>query len=295
MPMFDRYMCGYFGAERGAYSVVTDREATGDKSVTVDSDEKAVLEGRYPLSGFTRRGGAAPDGKPEDWTMVVHAPSGHTSTNQIVVVYPKRQGNELRLYFSRSSQFYPTATDIWFIFSRRGEACPHVGFMSTADWNNLFSTAMSASALNFRAGVNIDDEDDFYQNQIGAVAASIPVSRTGMTYPRDPRLGLSAARAAHYCCEIDNSHRTFISAATGNPFVEGHHLIPISSQNEFVNGLDVADNIVALCPVCHRTLHHGQPTAKAVLLRHLFEARHERLALRGLEISFTDILRIYGA
>ncbi|WP_158138911.1 hypothetical protein [Vibrio metschnikovii] len=46
-----------FNATQGAGSEVTIREATGDKSVTIDQSEKAVLFQIYPSTTFTRAGG----------------------------------------------------------------------------------------------------------------------------------------------------------------------------------------------------------------------------------------------
>jgi 5-methylcytosine-specific restriction protein A len=292
MSEFNHPMCRFFGAEKGAYSPVTEREATGDKSVTTDTDEKGVLFDCYPAEGFTRRGGAAPDGKKEDWEVVVHTSTGHTYASTVVILHPKKFGTELRLYFSRTSNFYPETGDIWFIYTSMGSL--HIGFKKKNEWDALFSDEISDEALAYMDGLNIDDEDDQYQAQIGAAAVKLPVSKSGMTYPRDGKIGLRAAQAAGFLCEINREHKTFISSKNGNPFIEGHHLIPVSAQKLFEQGLDVEENVVCLCPICHRAIHHAEPETKADLIRQLYTVRQERLAARELHVSFGDILSIYG-
>ena len=39
---------------------------------------------------------------------------------------------------------------------------------------------------------------------------------------------------------------------SGRPFLEVHHILPLGR-----GGLDVAENVIALCPNCHRKRHHG--------------------------------------
>lgn len=43
MPLMTQEQLDLLGAEAGAYSFVTAREATGDKSITLDSNEKKYL------------------------------------------------------------------------------------------------------------------------------------------------------------------------------------------------------------------------------------------------------------
>lgn len=42
------------------------------------------------------------------------------------------------------------------------------------------------------------------------------------------------------------------STAAGRPFLEVHHVLPLAD-----GGPDVVENAVALCPNCHRRLHHS--------------------------------------
>jgi predicted HNH restriction endonuclease len=61
--------------------------------------------------------------------------------------------------------------------------------------------------------------------------------------------------------------------AEGRPFMEVHHLVPMKFQEEFTVELDVPENIVSLCPNCHRIIHHAIDLQRKVLLRQLYGAR----------------------
>ena len=58
-------------------------------------------------------------------------------------------------------------------------------------------------------------------------------------------------RANGYC-ERCNKPSPFIRASNGTPYLEVHHIQPLSE-----NGDDTIDNAIALCPNCHRQFHFG--------------------------------------
>jgi 5-methylcytosine-specific restriction protein A len=60
-----------------------------------------------------------------------------------------------------------------------------------------------------------------------------------------------AKRRANGICQLCQSQAPFITKQ-GNPFLETHHIIPLGQD-----GKDVIENTVALCPNCHRKLHHA--------------------------------------
>lgn len=53
-------------------------------------------------------------------------------------------------------------------------------------------------------------------------------------------------------CEDCKSLAPFKKRGTGEPYLEVHHVIPLSK-----GGDDTFDNTLALCPNCHRKRHHG--------------------------------------
>ena len=94
-----------------------------------------------------------------------------------------------------------------------------------------------------------------------------------------------AIKSASYLCEIDAGHKTFIAKNTGNPYMEGHHAIPMMRQRQFDSSLDVYANVVCLCPVCRRLLHYGLDSEKETLVKMIYHDRAERLARSGIRLS----------
>jgi 5-methylcytosine-specific restriction enzyme A len=112
-------------------------------------------------------------------------------------------------------------------------------------------------------------------------------------YKRDPEMAALAIKAASHRCEIDEDHETFTSRRTKQPFVEAHHLVPMQRQDCFDVSLDVPENIVALCPGCHRKLHHARFGDFKSLLQKVFLARESQLAARNIAISLPALNDIY--
>lgn len=113
-------------------------------------------------------------------------------------------------------------------------------------------------------------------------------------YRRDPDVSAEAMRSADYLCEIDALHESFISRVTGKKFVEAHHLLPMQYQEQFTASLDVPENIVVLCPNCHRLLHHGRHKDSQIVLKSLYKKRAESLKGRGLDVDNTTLLKFYN-
>jgi len=110
---------------------------------------------------------------------------------------------------------------------------------------------------------------------------------------RDPRVAAVALRAADNLCEWDNGHETFIARRNGRNFVEAHHLIPVSNQGAHQHRLDVAENIVSLCPTCHRKIHHGLSPERVQMAAEFFRRREAALNARGILATPQDIRDIY--
>lgn len=94
--------------------------------------------------------------------------------------------------------------------------------------------------------------------------------------------------AAHFHCEISNEHATFTAQATNEQYMEGHHLIALSHQNEFEISLDIYSNVMCLCPVCHRLLHFGIEKEKRPLLDFIYSKRQDRLKNSGIILTKDD-------
>ena len=112
-------------------------------------------------------------------------------------------------------------------------------------------------------------------------------------WTRDPVVAKRVLVNAKFKCAIDQGHEHFKAKVTGQNYVEGHHLIPMCYQDDFDKSLDVEANVVCLCLICHRKLHHADLKEKIDMLDTLFKSRKKRLMLCGISISFKALLELY--
>lgn len=77
---------------------------------------------------------------------------------------------------------------------------------------------------------------------------------------------------AGYRCEIDSEHRSF-NTVSGKQYIESHHIIPLRYQNRFDFNLDIVENLIALCPNCHKAIHHGDYKIKQQILKQIHNVR----------------------
>lgn len=112
------------------------------------------------------------------------------------------------------------------------------------------------------------------------------------TYKRDKQVALNALAHAHYECEIDVNHPTFIRKKSDKKYTEPHHLVPMAFSDDFLVSLDREENIVSLCSNCHNQIHYGQDADK--LIEKLYYERKEALESVGIKISLEKLLSMYG-
>lgn len=115
----------------------------------------------------------------------------------------------------------------------------------------------------------------------------------GGTYRRNPAVAGAAMVQAGYLCELEPTHVSFTSRTTKKNYVEAHHLLPMQYQEQFDASLDLLENIVVLCPTCHRKLHHGLVKEKPPMLEALFTKRSMGLTSRGLSVTLGQLTKFY--
>lgn len=81
--------------------------------------------------------------------------------------------------------------------------------------------------------------------------------------------------------------------------MEGHHLIPCTVSNtehfwsEYKRNIDCVENIICLCPTCHRRIHFGSKDEKDTIIRDLYKKQISSLQAAGLNISIDELLSLY--
>lgn len=140
--------------------------------------------------------------------------------------------------------------------------------------------------------ISTEDSDTSHQTEPKQVQVGIL-----KVHPRDPKLGKKAIKRAKYLCEYDKSHITFTSAFIEKLFMEAHHLIPMTKQkiiwDKYNVNIDCVENIVSLCPNCHRTIHLAKKSEREHMIKKLYEYRKKEFKKIKLHIKIEDILMFY--
>lgn len=161
------------------------------------------------------------------------------------------------------------------------------------------------------AGFSLNPESDEQRYQLQAnrkisAAASepgvdevVPPRRTAtkkvQVPQRNPSTAAQALNAAGHSCEAKCGAPSFIAAASGVAYMEAHHLVPIGRQCDFPDAsVDVAANIVSLCPNCHAKVHRAKKPERDQLLKQLYALRASRLIKCGIACAIPRLLDMYG-
>ena len=115
--------------------------------------------------------------------------------------------------------------------------------------------------------------------------------------PTDKYLSRTVLELTGFRCQVavllGEEHLLF-NNKNGEPYLEIHHLIPLKASKDFFPlNLDIAPNLVPLCPNCHAKLHRGSYDEKLIILRMLYDKRIKALNENGVYISFEDLLNKY--
>jgi 5-methylcytosine-specific restriction endonuclease McrA len=115
------------------------------------------------------------------------------------------------------------------------------------------------------------------------------------TYLRDPVVSRHALMRARHRCEIDASHLSFTRRNSSDPYMEPHHLIPMSMTDRFGLNLDREQNIFSLCSNCHNQIHYGTKNDVRLLLSILFLSRkNEICSILDRPITLDEVYRLYN-
>ena len=107
--------------------------------------------------------------------------------------------------------------------------------------------------------------------------------------PRNPSVISNVLEESNYTCFFSENHKTFPSINRPN-YVEGHHIIPVALNDSFSEELDCEDNVIALCPNCHKAMHYAKNDYKEELLSYILENNKK---FSKFELSLEDMKEIY--
>lgn len=101
-------------------------------------------------------------------------------------------------------------------------------------------------------------------NSVGNATPS-RFERVVQEFARSPAVVAEVFRIAAGRCELCECAAPFLRA-DGSPYLEVHHVHKLAED-----GADTVDNAVALCPTCHRLLHHAGALDREAALSRLRE------------------------
>lgn len=92
-----------------------------------------------------------------------------------------------------------------------------------------------------------------------------------VVYYRDPYLNELVKRIADGKCQYCGNDAPFVDK-NGQPYLEEHHVKRLAD-----GGSDTIDNVVALCPNCHRKMHVRNEMSDVVMLKNVAEANEQQV------------------
>jgi len=98
-----------------------------------------------------------------------------------------------------------------------------------------------------------------------------PKKTETVVYYRDPYLKQMVKRIAEGKCQYCGSDAPFIDKQ-GQPYLEAHHVIRIAD-----GGKDAIENMVAICPNCHRKVHVLEDEQITIVLEKIAENNKKKL------------------
>lgn len=158
--------------------------------------------------------------------------------------------------------------------------------------NNMYGAGLR-HYLRFAEGKafeRVENPKETIDRPIKAEAAKRTTTTTA--YHRSEIIRGQALFMAHFECEMDREHQTFISASNKKPYMECHHAIPMARQDNFENSLDNYANLICLCPICHRKIHHGLKSDRKEMIKRIYSERGERLFASGINLSEQEFIEL---
>ncbi|MGQ7829284.1 hypothetical protein [Altererythrobacter sp. Z27] len=281
---FTHEMKRFFGANRGAYSVVTNDEYNKSQITFVGPEQElaedflgAQLDQRHGSIAAIEALGINPN---LEYRLF---PSGKPVF--LTTSYKTNKPRELRLYL-RVDQFKPDPGWYWGVFERDGH-------LWLCEMSPDLLEKINSNTLDLEdRGNNLEPDEDGFQSDLND--GSVPKKQKSeiYRYDRNRKFSLEAINRADFSCELFPEYPTFHSRTSGRNFMEAHHLIPMKLQDSFAVSLDVPENICCLNPLSHRLVHFGPFDVFGDRLANLVKLRSD--FIKSVGWIEDDVLALYA-
>jgi 5-methylcytosine-specific restriction protein A len=132
---------------------------------------------------------------------------------------------------------------------------------------------------------DLEFKDFFFTDDI--LSCEINNKTAKQRYKRNAKFISEAKNRDKFICQVNNKHITFISNEKN--YIEGHHIIPMFQQKNYEFNLDDVDNIISLCPNCHREIHSADNKNK--IIDTLYSLNQEYM--KSNNITLNDLYKMY--
>ncbi len=134
-------------------------------------------------------------------------------------------------------------------YSRRWFECHDIECQCGSEgcWGNIFHNNKQSKSTKAKSNpsILISEEGKSFE-------------KTGIEYERDPKLRKSVIERDGYVCRVCGKSLEETYGSYAKKLIEVHHCIPVSSNNGASFESSIED-MIAICPNCHRVLHHCFP------------------------------------
>lgn len=78
-------------------------------------------------------------------------------------------------------------------------------------------------------------------------------------------------------------------------YLEGHHMVQMQNSKFFEQDVDVLENIIPVCPNCHRKLHNATSEVVLKMLQTYYDnSNKQELIRKGIFVDIDTLARFYG-
>lgn len=87
----------------------------------------------------------------------------------------------------------------------------------------------------------------------------------------------------------------YFKTKKGLTYLEGHHMVQMENSKFFEKDVDVVENIVPICPNCHRKIHNADKNTIIKMLNLYYNNSDKRELIRkGIFVDIETLARFYG-
>lgn len=103
----------------------------------------------------------------------------------------------------------------------------------------------------------------------------------------------------HYYSQDDNEktmHKlSYFKTKKDLIYLEAHHMIQMENSKFFNHDIDIIENIIPVCPICHRKLHNANGDIVYKMLEIYYQnTNKETLIKKGIFVDIETLSRFYG-